>query len=123
MATIKGKAHSVAELKAVGVRRVITASSLRAAMAALRDAGREIRDTGTFRYLDRAVRSRRKRISLRQITSPQAVVGAMIVVLLMKRLPVVIADALTGVVDKLEGTLHHGKDDGRCVTDGRWRVS
>jgi len=54
MATIKGKAYPVAELQAVGVRRISTATSLyRTAMAALRDAGREIRETGTFGYLDR----------------------------------------------------------------------
>jgi 2-methylisocitrate lyase-like PEP mutase family enzyme len=54
MATIKGKAYPVAELQAVGVRRISTATSLyRAAMAGLRDAAREIRETGTFGYLDR----------------------------------------------------------------------
>ena len=54
MATIKGKAYSVAELQAAGVRRISTATSLyRAAMGALREAGREIQETGTFGYLDR----------------------------------------------------------------------
>jgi len=44
----------VAELQAAGVRRVSTATSLyRAAMAGLRDAARELRETGTFDYLNR----------------------------------------------------------------------
>ena len=54
MAGIKGKSFSVAELQAAGVRRVSTATSLyRAAMAGLRDAARELRETGTFDYLNR----------------------------------------------------------------------
>jgi 2-methylisocitrate lyase-like PEP mutase family enzyme len=54
MAAMKGKAYSVAELHAVGVRRISTATALyRAAMAGLREAAREIRETGTFGYLDR----------------------------------------------------------------------
>jgi 2-methylisocitrate lyase-like PEP mutase family enzyme len=54
MAGIKGKSFSVAELQAAGVRRVSTATSLyRAAMAGLRDAARELRETGTFDYLSR----------------------------------------------------------------------
>ena len=54
MATIKGKTYPVAELQAAGVRRISTATSLyRAAMSALREAGREIRETGTFGYIDR----------------------------------------------------------------------
>ena len=54
MAGIKGKSFSVAELEAAGVRRVSTATSLyRAAMAGLRDAARELRETGSFDYLNR----------------------------------------------------------------------
>ncbi len=54
MAAMKGKAWSVAELEAAGVRRISTATALyRVAMAAMRSAGTEIRATGTFGYLDR----------------------------------------------------------------------
>ena len=54
MAGIKGKSFSVAELEAAGVRRVSLAGSLyRAAMAGLRDAATEVRQSGTFGYLDR----------------------------------------------------------------------
>ena len=54
MASIKGKSFSVAKLQAAGVRRVSLATSLyRAAMAGLQTAAREVRDSGTFGYLDR----------------------------------------------------------------------
>ena len=54
MNSIKGKSFSVAELEAAGVRRVSLATSLyRAAMAGLQSAAREVRETGTFGYLDR----------------------------------------------------------------------
>lgn len=53
MVGIRGKSFSVAELEAAGVRRISLASSLyRAAMAGLRDAAREVKDHGTFGYLD-----------------------------------------------------------------------
>jgi 2-methylisocitrate lyase-like PEP mutase family enzyme len=53
MAGIKGKSFTVAELAAAGVKRVSLASSLyRAAMTGLVTAAREVKDTGTFRYLD-----------------------------------------------------------------------
>ena len=56
MAGIKGKSFSVAELEAVGVRRVSLASSLyRAAMNGLIDAAREVKDRGSFDYLDRGI--------------------------------------------------------------------
>jgi len=56
MAGIKGKSFTVAELQAAGVRRISLATSLyRVAMAGLIDAAREVRDKGTFDYLDRAV--------------------------------------------------------------------
>ncbi len=54
MAGIKGKSFSVAELAQAGVRRVSLASSLyRAAMAGLREAATEVRDKGSFGYLER----------------------------------------------------------------------
>jgi 2-methylisocitrate lyase-like PEP mutase family enzyme len=56
MAGIKGKSFSVAELQAAGVRRVSLATSLwRAAMSGLIEAAREVRDKGTFGYLERSV--------------------------------------------------------------------
>lgn len=56
MVGIKGKSFTVAELEAAGVRRISLATSLyRAAMSGLLDAAREVKDRGTFGYLDRAV--------------------------------------------------------------------
>ena len=56
MAGIKGKSFTVAELAAAGVRRISLATSLyRAAMTALLDAAREVKDKGTFGYLERSV--------------------------------------------------------------------
>ena len=56
MAGIKGKSFSVAELKAAGVKRISLATSLwRAAMSGLMEAAREVKDKGTFTYLDRSV--------------------------------------------------------------------
>ena len=56
MAGIKGRSFSVAELAEAGVRRISLATSLyRAAMTGLLDAAREVKDRGTFGYLDRAV--------------------------------------------------------------------
>jgi 2-methylisocitrate lyase-like PEP mutase family enzyme len=56
MAGIKGKSFSVAELEAAGVRRVSLATSLwRAAMSDFINAAREVREKGTFGYLDRSV--------------------------------------------------------------------
>jgi 2-methylisocitrate lyase-like PEP mutase family enzyme len=53
MAAIPGKSFSVAELEAVGVRRISLASSLyRAAMSGLLAAAREAKDQGTFAYVD-----------------------------------------------------------------------
>lgn len=53
MVGIKGKSFSVAELEAVGVRRISLATSLyRAAMSGLQRAAREVFDAGTFSYLD-----------------------------------------------------------------------
>lgn len=56
MVGIPGKSFSVAELTAAGVRRISLATSLyRAAMTGLIHAAREVRDAGTFGYLDRNV--------------------------------------------------------------------
>jgi 2-methylisocitrate lyase-like PEP mutase family enzyme len=56
MAGIKGKSFTVADLAAVGVKRVTLATSLyRAAMTGLLSAATEVRDHGTFRYLDETI--------------------------------------------------------------------
>ena len=58
MVGIRGKSFSVAELAAAGVRRISLATSLyRAAMTGLADAAREVRDSGTFNYLDDSMSS------------------------------------------------------------------
>src|SRR5438477_149479 len=55
MVGIKGKSFSVAELEQAGVRRISLATSLfRAAMTSLIDAAREVKEHGTFGYLERA---------------------------------------------------------------------
>jgi 2-methylisocitrate lyase-like PEP mutase family enzyme len=56
MVGIRGKSFTVADLTAAGVKRISLASSLyRAAMGGLLEAAREVKDRGTFAYLDRAV--------------------------------------------------------------------
>ena len=56
MVGIRGKSFSVAELEAAGVRRISLATSLyRAAMTGLVDAAKEVREKGSFNYLDRSV--------------------------------------------------------------------
>jgi len=58
MAGVPGKSFSVAELAAAGVRRISLATSLyRAAMRGLTDAAREVREGGTFGFVDRAMGS------------------------------------------------------------------
>jgi 2-methylisocitrate lyase-like PEP mutase family enzyme len=53
MVAIKGKSFSVAELAAAGVRRISLATSLyRTAMSGLVTAAREVKDAGTFAFLD-----------------------------------------------------------------------
>ncbi|MGE0261016.1 MAG: isocitrate lyase/phosphoenolpyruvate mutase family protein, partial [Alphaproteobacteria bacterium] len=53
MAGIKGKSFTVAALAAAGVKRVSLATSLyRAAMTGLMSAAKEVRERGTFDYLD-----------------------------------------------------------------------
>lgn len=56
MVTIRGKSFSVAELAEAGVKRISFASSLyRAAMTGLIQAAAEVRRSGTFGYLDKAI--------------------------------------------------------------------
>lgn len=56
MAGIRGKSFTVAELEAAGVKRISVASSFyRAAMTGLLEAAREVKEKGTFEYLDRAL--------------------------------------------------------------------
>jgi len=58
MVGIKGKSFTVAELTAAGVKRISLATSLyRTAMSGLIDAAREVKDKGTFGYVDRGVSS------------------------------------------------------------------
>jgi 2-methylisocitrate lyase-like PEP mutase family enzyme len=58
MVGIRGKSFSVAELSSVGVKRISLATSLlRIAMSGLVDAALEIREKGTFEYLDRCITS------------------------------------------------------------------
>ena len=53
MAGIKGKSFTVADLTAAGVKRISLATSLyRAAMSGLVEAAREVKEKGTFGYLD-----------------------------------------------------------------------
>jgi 2-methylisocitrate lyase-like PEP mutase family enzyme len=55
MVGIRGKSFSVAELEAAGVKRVSLATSLYwAAMTGLLDAAREVKDKGSFSYLERS---------------------------------------------------------------------
>jgi 2-methylisocitrate lyase-like PEP mutase family enzyme len=54
MAGIKGSSFTVAELAAAGVKRISLATALyRAAMTGLIEAAREVKDLGTFNFLDR----------------------------------------------------------------------
>jgi 2-methylisocitrate lyase-like PEP mutase family enzyme len=56
MAGIKGQTLTVTDLGGLGVKRVSLAASLfRAAMTAVRDAAIEVRDAGTFSFVDRAL--------------------------------------------------------------------
>ncbi len=55
MVAMRGRSWPLAELEAAGVKRVSLASSLyRAALTGLYDAAREIRESGTFGYVDRS---------------------------------------------------------------------
>jgi 2-methylisocitrate lyase-like PEP mutase family enzyme len=56
MVGIKGRSFSCAELDAAGVKRISLASSLyRAAMTGLLHAAKEVKDKGTFAYLDTSI--------------------------------------------------------------------
>jgi 2-methylisocitrate lyase-like PEP mutase family enzyme len=56
MAGIKGRSFSVAELEKAGVRRISLATSLfRAAMTGLVEAAREVKESGSFGYLERSL--------------------------------------------------------------------
>ncbi len=56
MVGIKGKSFTVAELEGVGVRRISLATSLyRAAISGLVEAALEVKEKGTFGYLDRSL--------------------------------------------------------------------
>jgi 2-methylisocitrate lyase-like PEP mutase family enzyme len=56
MAGIPGRSFTVAEIEAAGARRIsVGASFYRAAVSGLVGAAAEIRDTGTFRYLERCL--------------------------------------------------------------------
>jgi 2-methylisocitrate lyase-like PEP mutase family enzyme len=56
MVGVPGKSFSVAELTAAGVKRISLATSLfRAAMTGLYEAAREVKEQGTFGYLDRLI--------------------------------------------------------------------
>jgi 2-methylisocitrate lyase-like PEP mutase family enzyme len=58
MVAIRGKSFTVRELADAGVRRISLATSLyRAAMTGLADAAREIRQDGTFGYIDSSMSS------------------------------------------------------------------
>ncbi|MES1265791.1 MAG: isocitrate lyase/phosphoenolpyruvate mutase family protein, partial [Variovorax sp.] len=56
MAGIPGRSFTVAEVEAAGARRIsVGASFYRAAMGGLVNAASEVRDTGTFRFLERTL--------------------------------------------------------------------
>src|SRR4051812_7846650 len=56
MAGTKGKSFSVPELEKAGVKRISLATSLfRAAMTGLFEAAREVKESGTFGYLERSL--------------------------------------------------------------------
>jgi 2-methylisocitrate lyase-like PEP mutase family enzyme len=56
MVGIKGKSFTVADLADAGVKRISLAGSLyRAAMSGLLDAAREVKDKGTFGYVDSVI--------------------------------------------------------------------
>ena len=58
MAGIRGKSFTVSELEAAGVKRISLATSLyRAAMTGLLDAAREVKEQGSFGYLERSMNS------------------------------------------------------------------
>src|SRR5438067_8237099 len=67
MVGIKGKSFTVAELAAAGVRRISLATSLyRAAMTGLLNAAKEVRQHGTFGYIDTSLATPEMNAFLRQ---------------------------------------------------------
>lgn len=67
MVAIRGRSFTVAELEAAGVRRISLATSLyRAAMSGLAAAAREVRENGTFGYLDGCLTTPEMNAFLRQ---------------------------------------------------------
>ena len=57
MVGIRGKSFAVRELAAAGVKRISLSTTLyRAAMTGLMAAAREVKDTGTFGYVDAILR-------------------------------------------------------------------
>jgi len=56
MASVAGKGFTVSDLAAAGVKRISLAASLyRAAMSGCLDAAREVRDRGTFSFVERTI--------------------------------------------------------------------
>ena len=56
MAGIKGRSFTVAELASAGVKRISLATSLyRAAMSGLVNAAREVKEQGTFGYVESTI--------------------------------------------------------------------
>jgi 2-methylisocitrate lyase-like PEP mutase family enzyme len=56
MVGLKGKSFSVAELQAAGVKRISLGGSLfRATMTGMLEAAREVKEKGTFEYVNRAI--------------------------------------------------------------------
>jgi 2-methylisocitrate lyase-like PEP mutase family enzyme len=77
MVGIKGKSFSVAELAAAGVRRISLATSLyRTAMTGLVAAAREIKDAGTFGFLDGAITTPELNTFLQSGLSPRLLAEA-----------------------------------------------
>lgn len=73
MVGIRGKSFSVAELAAAGVRRISLSTSLyRAAMAGLAAAALEVKERGTFAYVDGTMRSDELERYLHTLTPPPA---------------------------------------------------
>jgi len=71
MVGIRGKSFSVPELAAAGVRRVSLSTSLyRAAMAAVAAAALEVKERGTFGYLEGAMRGDELAKELRALSAP-----------------------------------------------------
>jgi 2-methylisocitrate lyase-like PEP mutase family enzyme len=66
MASVTGKGFTVADLANAGVKRISLAASLyRAAMTGLLDAAKEVRDRGTFGYVERTLTTAQMNASLR----------------------------------------------------------